>query len=88
MNRRLQIAPMSEIRESQRTAHSAGDSPSNWSQVKWEDAKFFRSSFVYDFNGESARHLNWGAVFGLAFSVGLGVSFWSAAVFLFAHFSR
>ncbi len=86
MNGRLPIFP--SIRESKRTAHFAGELPSDWPRAKWEGAKFYRSSCVYDFEREPTRQLNWGALFGLALSVGVSASFWSAAVLLLARYSR
>jgi hypothetical protein len=88
MNGRLPISPLPEIRESQRKAYSAGELPSDWPRAKWEGARFLRSCCVYDFEREPPRHLNWGALLGLALSIGISACFWSAAALLFARYSR
>jgi hypothetical protein len=87
MNGRLPFLWFKSIRESQASARSAGE-PSGWPQAEWEDAKFFRSSFVYGFKCEPSRRLNWGTLLGLALSVGISASFWSAAALLFARLSK
>jgi hypothetical protein len=88
MNGRMPISPLARILESRTNAHSAGEPRSDWTMAKWEDARFFRSSFIYDFESEANRRLNWGALFGLALSVGLSASFWSVAVLLFVRLSK
>lgn len=69
MNHRLQLSPISGIRESQ--AERLGERPSA------KDIAFLRSWFVYDSSLASRRNgLNWSAILGLSLAVMLSVSFW------------
>jgi hypothetical protein len=87
MNYRLSLFQLSGIRESQKSARIDNRSENDWPQTNCEDARVFRSWLVYDLESEPSRRLNWGTVFGLALSVGVSVSFWTAAGLLFARLS-
>jgi hypothetical protein len=56
-----------------------------------EDMGFLQSWFdggsILDENSER-RHINWGAIAGLALSVALSVIFWAGVVWVFARFWR
>lgn len=85
MNYRWQLSPLSGTRESQ-----AGLSSSERWQVPfshWENAKFYRSWLVYDFNpqGAATRGIDWNVLLGLAFTVGVSASFWTGVGLLIAR---
>jgi hypothetical protein len=87
MDGRWPISPLFNIR-SRESANLTGKLPSDWALAKWEGTKFFRSSFVYGFRCEPSRQLNWGALLGLALSIGISASFWSAAALVFARLAK
>jgi hypothetical protein len=69
MNHRLQLSPISGIRESQ--ARIVGERPSA------KDIAFLRSWFVYDSSlASGCNGLNWSAILGLGLAVMLSISFW------------
>jgi hypothetical protein len=76
MNYRLQLSPISGSHE------SLVDLPAReWPEgsTKKEDAEFFRSWLVYDFDLDSARtkgRVSWNMFLGLALAVLVSVTFW------------
>ena len=85
MNYRLQVIPLSSV--------SAGGSCSfiNPKKVRTpQETQFFRSWLAYDFESEfiGRQRLNWNALVGLFFAVGVSASFWAAAGLLAARLWR
>jgi hypothetical protein len=87
MNHRLQLSPISGIRESQVDIPSRGTREN--SQSQWQDTKLFRSWIVYDSECKPVRGgVNWNVVLGLGAAVIFSVGFWIAMGVLFARWWR
>ncbi len=87
MSYRLQPFPTSGTREAR--ARQPLAEPRGAPRLRPEDAKFFRSWFVYDFNPRSIRPrvgVNWGAVGGLGLATVVSVGFWVGVGLTIARF--
>jgi hypothetical protein len=87
MSYRLQPFPTSGTRESRPGQPLA--EPWSAPRLKPEDAKFFRSWFVYDFDPKTIHphgRVNWGLVAGLGLATAVSVSFWVGVGLMIAHF--
>lgn len=85
MNYRLQLSPISASRESRIDLPLCESLEGSFST--WENAKFYRSWLVYDFDlqGEVTRgRMKWSVVLGLTLAAVLSVSFWVGAGLLVA----
>ncbi len=87
MSYRLQPFPTSGARES-RSGQPLAE-PSGGPRLRPEDAKFFRSWFVYDFGPKTLRprgRINWGVVAGLGLATVVCGSFWVGVALMIVHF--
>jgi hypothetical protein len=87
MNYRLQLSPISGTRESKIgvTSRVRWESPSS----NWENAKFFRSWFIYDSDLEpdsTKGRINWNMVLGLGLTVVVSLGFWTGVGLMVASF--
>jgi hypothetical protein len=75
MNYRLQLSPISGVRESQIEFPFAESLNLESQAAQWQDAEFLRSWLVYD--SQCAENgLNWNAVLGLGLAVGVSIACW------------
>jgi len=87
MRYRLQPFPTSGTRESRLRQPLA--EPLDGPRLRPEDAKFFRSWFVYDFSPKTIRPgggFNWGLVAGIGLVTIVSVGFWVGVGLVIAHF--
>ncbi|MFY9683188.1 MAG: hypothetical protein WA416_18590 [Candidatus Sulfotelmatobacter sp.] len=87
MSFRLQPFPTSGIREAS-TGQPLAE-PCGAPQLRPEDAKFFRSWFVYDFDVKTIRpsgRVNWSLVGGLGLATTISVGFWVGVGLMIARF--
>jgi hypothetical protein len=78
MNYRLQLSPISGVRESQIEFPFAEAVNLESQPAKWQDAEFLRSWLVYDSEGAEGnrRTYNWNALLGLSLAVSVSVACW------------
>ena len=89
MSYRLQPFPASGTRES-RTRQPQAEALGG-PRLRPEDAKFFRSWFVYDFGQKIAPprgRFNWNLVAGLGVATTVSVGFWVGVGLMIARFWR
>ncbi|MGA9545619.1 MAG: hypothetical protein WBQ85_18745 [Candidatus Sulfotelmatobacter sp.] len=87
MSHRLQPFPTSGTRES-RTGQPPAE-PWGGPRLRPEDAKFFRSWFVYDFAPKTVPprgRFNWSLVGGLGLATTVSVGFWVGVGLMIARF--
>ena len=79
MNYRLQLSPISGVRESQIEFPFAEGMNLDPQPTKWEDREFLRSWLIYDSecSGNGPRIHNWSALFGLVLAVTVSVGCWA-----------
>jgi hypothetical protein len=86
MNYRMQLSPISGVRESEvkrPVRHPVREDQS----ARWRAANFYRSWAVYDSDAESnGKGINWNLILGLGLALAVSVSFWVAAGLLIAKF--
>jgi hypothetical protein len=77
MNYRLQLSPISDIRESQEELLSRERRKRR--RNIWENARFYRTWALYDYNMEPRRaELDWNMVLGLGLALAISVGLWVA----------
>jgi len=75
MNYRLQLSPISGVREPQIEFPFAEDVNLESQRAKWQDAEFLRSWLVYDSECKDRRY-NWNAVLGLGLAASVSIACW------------
>jgi hypothetical protein len=78
MNYRLQLSPISGLRESQIEFPFAKSVNLEAHPATWQDAEFLRWWLVYDSEGihNRSRIYNWNALLGLLLAVGVSIACW------------
>jgi hypothetical protein len=77
MNYRLQLSPISGVRESQIEFPFAQSVNLESQTAKWRDAEFLRSWLVYDSEcADNGHSYNWNALLGLGLAVCVSIACW------------
>jgi hypothetical protein len=77
MNYRLQLSPISGVRESQIEFPFAEGVNLESQPAKWQDGEFLRSWLVYDSEcAENGLRYNWNALLGFGLAVGVSIACW------------
>lgn len=78
MNYRLQLSPISGVRESQIEFPFAEGVNLESQPAKWQDAEFLRSWLIYDSECAegSRRTYNWNALLGFGLAVSVSIACW------------
>jgi hypothetical protein len=91
MRHRSQLSPISVVREAPvKVSFSEGATDL---LAKWNDARFFRSSAVYDSNLDFAPEgvgaqppIRWSSVLGIGLATVVSAGFWAVLAVIIAHF--